>query len=603
MSRSARKAVIVKVLALPVIVLVAVAGWRLPQSGGDGEGRPRPGATATGAAAVGSTAYKVPEKALIVAPSGDDTAAGGAEAPLRTLGRAVAKAAPGATIVLRGGAYHESVTVPAGKRLTIQAHPGEAVWFDGTEKVTGWSPDGDGWVRTGWTHRFDSSPSYTSGAAASDDPDFRFVDESKAPMAAHPDQVWIDGAAQRQVESRAKVEDGTFYVDERGQRLHLGTDPRGKNVRASTLAEAITVRAAGTVLRGVGVRGYATSLPRLGTVKVVAPDVTVENVTVNESATTGLSVLGPRAVIRRVTALRNGILGIHANHADDLRIERVRVERNNTERFRYSPVSGGIKITRSRKVVVTGSVAADNLGKGVWMDESVHDITVTANRVVRNADHGIDLELCAKAVVAGNLVRDNRGDGMKINNTSDVQIWNNTLTGNGRTIHLVQDPRRASDPSAAGHDPRQKGRPDPEMTWLISKIRVSNNTVAAARPGTACLLCVEDHSHERSAAQMGIVLDGNAYVRRNDQTPSRLIVWSRGKGEPAVFGTLAEFRAATGQETAGVSDDTGRGAGAGGRIAAPLDVRAARAARPLPAPIARLLDKPGGTRHMGAWDL
>jgi hypothetical protein len=47
--------------------------------------------------------------------------------------------------------------------------------------------------------------------------------------------------------------------------------------------------------------------------------VTVENVAVTDSATTGLSVIGPGARIRHVTTSGNGMLGLHGNYADDLR--------------------------------------------------------------------------------------------------------------------------------------------------------------------------------------------------------------------------------------------------------------------------------------------
>jgi parallel beta-helix repeat protein len=592
------RASIVRVLVLPVIVLVGFLGWQIPHDKKDRAPLTLP----PGSAPVGAASYKVPDKAIVVAPNGDDTASGTRKKPLRTVAKAIAKAPSGGTIVLRGGAYHESVQIPAGKKVTIQNQPGEAAWFDGTSPVGGWAHEDGVWVKDGWTARFDSSPSYTRGAPPDGNRDFQFLDP-KYPLAAHPDQVWVGGTALRQVGTRAEVRQGTFYVDDLAQRLYVGSDPRGKDVRASTLEDAITIQGAGTVLRGVGVRGYATSLPEIATVKVTAPDVTVENVIVKQSATSALTVSqAPRARLNRITLADNGLLGLHANNADDLRVDSARFEHNNTEHFKFSPVSGGMKITRSRKVAVLNTVAVGNLGKGIWVDESVYDVTLAGNRVVRNADHGLDLELSAKAVVAGNLVRDNGGDGIKINNTSDVQLWNNTFVGNGRTLHLVQDKRRASNPADPGHDPRQKG-PDPEMTWLLGKITASNNTFADSRAGAACMVCVEDHSHERSAAQMDIRLNGNAYLRRNDQTPQWLVVWSRGKGGPATFGSLAEFKASTGQEPQGIADDHGTAAAPTGGIAHTMTTRADTAARPLPEPIARLLGKPAGTRHMGAWSL
>ncbi|MFF5260773.1 right-handed parallel beta-helix repeat-containing protein [Actinomadura viridis] len=601
-SRTTRRASAVRVLALPAVVAVGLLAWQFPR-GEEGLPAPDP-VNATGppgASSMGATDYKIPKGAVVVSPSGDDAAPGTADEPLRTLRKAIAKARDGATIVLRAGTYHESVTVPEGKRLTVQAHPGEAVWFDGSEPVTGWRAEGGAWVKEGWTASFDASPSYTAGAAASDDPDFQFVDPAH-PMAAHPDQVWIDGTAQRQVGSRGQVKRGTFYVDKGARRLYLGSDPGGREVRASTLAEAITVRGDRSVLRGIGVRRYATSLPQLGSVKIVGADVTVENVAVTDSATTGLSVLGPHARVRRFTATRNGMLGIHANHADDLRIELVRATRNNLERFKPAPVSGGIKITRSRTVTVTTSLLADNLGKGLWLDESVYDSTVTGNRIVRNLGHGIVLELGAKAVIAGNLVRDGGGDAIKINNSSGVEIWNNTLTGNGRTIHLVQDPRSPDDPRTPGRDPRRP-YPDPTMTWRLGQITVANNTLAHARDDAPCLLCVEDHTRRRAASAMEITVNGDIYVRPDSGSPRRLVVWARGKGDPYAFPDLDDFRSATRQEARGTAYDDPEAAGPDGALGASVAAAAHAAALPLPERVAELLDRPAGTRYMGAWDL
>src|SRR5207302_10179693 len=102
--------------------------------------------------------------AIVVSPSGSDTASGTSSAPLRTLAHAVRSAPSGATIVLRAGSYHESVVIPSNKRLTVQAWPGEAVWLDGSVPVTGWTSSGGLWSKSGWDVKFDASPTYTRGA-------------------------------------------------------------------------------------------------------------------------------------------------------------------------------------------------------------------------------------------------------------------------------------------------------------------------------------------------------------------------------------------------------------------------------------------------------
>lgn len=509
-----------------------------------------------GALPVGKARYPVPTSAVFAAPSGRDTARGGARSPVRTIARAIAVAHNGGTVVLRAGTYHESVKLPAGKRLTLQAYPGEAVWLDGSSTVSGWRKAGGTWVHDGWTAQFDASPTYTTGAKPSGNPSFQFVGPDH-PMAAHPDQVWLDGVAQRQVNGHVTA--GTFAVDYAAHRLILGSNPAGHRVAASDLAQGVTVASKGSVVRGLGVRRYATSLPQLATVKAIAPNVTLENLVVTDSATTGVSALATHDTLRHVTAERSGMLGIHANYADDLRMLAVRSEHNNTEHFKYAPVAGGIKITRSRHVEVRDSVVVDNAGTGIWLDESVYAATLTGDDVLRNAHHGISMEISANGLIADNVVSGNHDDDVRLNNTSGVRLWNNTITGGRRGVYLVQDGRDGAKLTMAGHDPRQH-LPDPTMTWQAGHVVIGDNVLTGA---SACLICVEDTTHRRSVRQMDVTATGNSY-----------------SGGRFVWGTT----------TYGSADAFHRGTG-----------QAASAAAPLPRDIAAAVGRRTGTRHVGAW--
>ncbi len=230
-----------------------------------------------GAATVGTASYAPPSNAVYVSPSGSDSAAGSASAPLRTIARAVSVAASGGTVVLRGGRYHETVTVS--KTVTLQNYPGEAAWLDGAEPVSGWVQDGSAWRHDGWTTRFDHSPTYTRGAPDSGSANWQFLNPSY-PMAAHPDQVFVDGAPLQQVSSRGQVTAGTFYLDEATSRLYVGTNPGGRTVEASTLVKAMSVRATGTVIRGIGIRRFSPSVPDMAAVTLEAPRIRLENVVV-----------------------------------------------------------------------------------------------------------------------------------------------------------------------------------------------------------------------------------------------------------------------------------------------------------------------------------
>jgi trimeric autotransporter adhesin len=545
---------------------------------------------------VGSATYPVPAGAIIVSPTGNNAAAGTAAAPLQTLNGAVARAASGATIVLRAGTYHESVIIPPDKRLAVQAWPGEAVWFDGSSAVAGWGASGGRWVKTGWTLKFDHSPTYTRGAP-DDTGDWGFIDPSY-PMAAHPDQIWIDGTAQRQVASLAQVVPGTFFHDETANQLWLGTDPTDKGVRASTLQTAIAVRSAGSSLRGFGVRRYAPSVPDMGAVTLEEPNILAENMVISDNSTTGIEVgsgTTPGVVLRNLYVARNGMLGISANYADDLTIDKVLSEYNNTERFNQAPVSGGAKITRSRGIAVWHSVFRGNYGPGLWMDESDYNITIEGNEMRNNYGHGTSLEISAAATFANNIVTGNGGFGIKINDTSNVAVWNNTFVGNDRSINLVQDDRLPTSANTAGRDKRQ-AFPDPTMTWLIGHAVIANNIVASQKSGN-CMICVEDYSHVRSAEQMVVTTNSNIYQRPSASSPAYLTVWSRGPGDPWIFTTLPAFHSATGQEALGqVVIGTGY-VNATGTVTGTIS----NTAQPLPANIATITGVTAGTKYYGAW--
>lgn len=529
-------------------------------------------------------------RTLHVAGRGNDDARGSERRPLRTIGEALDRARDGSTIVVHRGVYRESVKIEGLTGITLTAAPGDRVWLDGSRRVRRWEPTGSAWVSTGWTSEFDASPTYTWGEEDSDEAHWQFVDPAH-PMAAHPDQVWIDDVAQAQVGSLAAVGPGRFYVDEEADRLYLGSDPTGRDVRASVLAKGLSVRASGTRVDGIGVRRFASSVPHMGTVTVEAPWVRLVDVSIEQNATTGLHVMEPNVRLTGVSLVRNGMMGLTTNGADHLRIDRLRAIGNNRERFNYSPAAGGVKLGRSRHIVVRDSVFRGNLGTGLWFDESVVDVEVLSSRLTRNAGHGLSLELSGDVLVAGNVLARNGGNGIKVNDTSDVEIWNNTFAGNHREINIVQD-RRDIDSQGSYLDPSSA------LTFRNGPVVVSNNVFSRTARGSECLLCVEDYSGRWSAEDMKISTNGNLYLR-SARRPVSMFLWSRGD-DAASYKSLRAFRQATDQERRGRELRGARVVRAGYGLTPRVRRLAATTARPVPRRIARLLDLPAGARRLGA---
>ncbi len=471
--------------------------------------------------------------------------------------------------------------------------------MDGSRVVTNWAQSGSVWRSDGWTTQFDSSPTFTRGAPDGTTANWQWVNPAY-PMAAHPDQVWIGGTPQRQVSSLSKVTPGTFFADYPNKRLYVGSNPIGSSVRASDLQKALAIRGQGSVVRGLGIRNYAPSVPDLGAVSLHRPGVTLENVTVDSSATIGVSVQATDDTLRNVTVTRSGLLGIHGNYADRLVVDRARVDNSNTEHFNTTPVAGGVKVTRSRTVSFLNGAYTANEGAGLWIDESTYDARIVGNDLQRNTKFGIRSELSARVMVANNLITDNGDDGVRIANTSGAKIWNNTIVGNKRSINMTQDSRLASNRNVPGHDPRQPF-PDPTMTWLTGTASVGNNVLALQSAAANAMFAVEDYTHMRSASNMGISVNGNVYNRSAASVPAWVVIWARAGTDPGVYKTAAAFSQATGQERNALSVDGSRAVNADFSLTSTVAAKTSVTAQPLPADLAALVGQSAGVRQLGVW--
>lgn len=528
---------------------------------------------------------------LFVSPSGSDSAAGTAAAPLKTLTAAVAKAPVGATIVMATGSYHESIAMYK-DGLTIKAADGAEVWLDGSRRVNDWTRSGSTWVADGWTAEFDHSPTYTVGAPDSTRETWQFVNPAR-PMAAHPDQVWVDDAPLRQVGSRSQVGSGTFFVDYAADQLIIGSDPTGRTVRSSDLGKALSIRGANVSLDGVNVRRYAPSVPTMGAVTAERPGITFSNLEIRENATTGLRVISPGAQLRNVGLVNNGLLGMGGYRADGLDLRNLRVVGNNTEGFNPSPAAGGLKVTRTNGITIRSSAFERNAGNGLWFDESAFRMKVLDSTFMRNVGHGMSLEISGRATVADNVIAHNGGNGIKINDTDRVRVWNNTFVGNTRPINVVQDYRDVD----LGGSYRDWALP---LTLRNESIAIRNNIISEPASGSTCLVCVEDYSHRFSAEELKITARGNLYHLGDGTRPRWVSVWSRGESSPAVFTDVASFRAATGQESRGSQIDGGTVMNEAFLTTAAVQETTLSTAVRVPKGLARLTGH-GRARHLGAW--
>jgi parallel beta-helix repeat protein len=252
-------------------------------------------------------------------------------------------------------------------------------------------------------------------------------------------------------------------------------------------------------------------------------------------------------------------------------------------------VSGGAKIDRSRGLTVRNSIFRNNLGPGLWFDESCYDAKVSRNQFVGNAGHGVSFEISSTGILVDNLVENNGGNGFKINDSNRVQLWNNTLIGNAPNIEVVQDSRRGSNLSIPGHDPRRP-QPDPTEPWIIFDDTVMNNVLGPSA-GTNPEVYVNDSSGQYSAAALRAMVDGDMFVR---PTSASEITWGTGANHLQQYGSTAAFAAGTGLGSHNTE--------VVGQASLPTATQLAKASPlPMPSDVAAAAGVPAGSRFIGAF--
>ncbi|WP_375431117.1 right-handed parallel beta-helix repeat-containing protein [uncultured Friedmanniella sp.] len=556
---------------------------------GDGQGH--------GSLPPGTTRYPVPEGAVFVSPSGGPTASGSLEDPFDTIQAAVDAAPAGATVVVRAGSYHESVLLPIAKVVHLQSYPAEEVWLEGSSVVDGWRRVGTGW-EVPWSYEFDSSPTYTKGAKDRKEAGWNFVNP-QFPLAAHPDQVWVDGRRLTQVGRRSQLSDDSFYVDTKAQLLVVGSDPSRAEVRASTLDKALTIVGVGDTVRGIGVRRYATSVWQLGAATVNNSGVTLENMVFADNATTGLSVFAADVTLNQLTSARNGLMGFHANQADRLVGTDLAAIDNNLEHFNRAPAAGGMKLTSSRHVQISDSEFADNEGHGLWFDVASYDVDLTGNRAERNTGSGVVLEISSRFRLVDNVALDNGLNGIWVIDTDRVEIANNTLARNeGANLVLVTDGRSGQSPGLSTGDPRRPQ--DPDMVWVSRDAKVYNNVLADSG---SCVVCVVDYTGQYPASELQLQIDHNYYAQTAKDGVS-FADWPAGrKGSSLAYVDLDHYREATGQDANSVvaPPSAGRAVSRAGGLSAAVNTVAPDVADGLSGAAAAASGGEPGLRQLGAW--
>jgi parallel beta-helix repeat protein len=139
---------------------------------------------------------------------------------------------------------------------------------------------------------------------------------------------------------------------------------------------------------------------------------------------------------------------------------------NYQDKYAMGWEAGGTKFIDTTNLLVKDNYVHDNHGPGLWTDANNYMTVYEGNVVIGNSGPGILHEISYDAVIRNNRVEGNafpfyRG-GILVANSSNVEIYGNTLTGNDGGVIAIEDNRGSGSRGA----------------WTVKNLWVHDNVIA-----------------------------------------------------------------------------------------------------------------------------
>lgn len=320
--------------------------------------------------------------------------------------------------------------------------PGAVI--NGSVELTSWRSEGALWVADGQTQRLPRHGSCTTtGCDMAED-------------------VFLDDQPLRQVMSLDAVTASSFYFDYTNSRIYVGVNPAGRRIETTVAPTAILGQRSGTKQENVVVRNLVIekfgNRAQLGAIDTqYASGWAISNNEVRLNHGVGVVADNAAAVVGN-RILRNGQMGV-AGHGPGLLFERNEIAYNNWAGYHVGWEAGGAKWTNTDGLIVRGNWSHHNDGPGLWTDINNIRTTYEGNLVEDNTDCGIFHEISYDATITKNVIRRNGlvnprwgyGAGIQISASPRVNVFGNTVSGNGRGITIIMQNRT----DRADHGPHE----------------------------------------------------------------------------------------------------------------------------------------------------
>ena len=269
--------------------------------------------------------------------------------------------------------------------------------------------------------------------------------DAKHPACMDPEDLFFDSKPLTRVASLSLVGPGTWYMDYSAGQVYVGSDPSGQVAELSVLRAAFWGSASRVTIKGLAIEKYA-SIAGKGAINAMAalegygPVGTGWVVDSNDLYLNhGLGVrVSDGMTVSNNKIHDNGQMGL-AGSGSNILVEGNDIYKNNYAGYAYDWEGGGAKIASySTHVTFDNNYVHDNNGPGLHGDIGDDYFVFENNHTARNMGSGIHYEISYHAVIKNNLVEDDGfsrdgssfwyGGGILVSNSSDVEVYGNTVT-------------------------------------------------------------------------------------------------------------------------------------------------------------------------------
>ncbi|MGD0339621.1 MAG: right-handed parallel beta-helix repeat-containing protein [Bacteroidota bacterium] len=486
-------------------------------------------------------------KIFFVAPDGKIENSGESLDRPTTIEAAVERVTTGDAIVMRGGTYRTGNLV-LNQGITLQPYADEQPVLKGTFVATEWKALGNGLWKTSWLHLFPAKPDpwWDRNKYGKETPLYRF----------NNDMVFVDGKFLQAVGREGDVDENSYYIDYDAGQVYIGTDPAKRLVEITAFGFGLkrttgechgkTSDRKGPVIRGITFSQYAyRAIDIEGTDPVglsaesehgkEVVGTTLENCTISFCSRVGAHIMGDHLTIRQCKVSDTSTEGVYIIGSSDVLLEKNIFSRNNIEKITgYYPAA--VKIfDQCYRVTCRDNLIIDlPYSNGIWYDVGNVDGRFLNNwvegvgnvhREFRNdrpwpSDNGFFFEISKGCICAGNVFV-NCDEGIYILNSSDVQVYQNTLVNS--TVCIARNDRSpATDVMFGWHSGTGPDIDKRDGHVFVNNLLTGDNNYHRPlmffwQPAALC---------ERFGKPMLKQFDNNVYVRHTDKESWPLILWS-----------------------------------------------------------------------------